>query len=1214
LKRRKAAPAVLFTLREKTPERRSPLTGARILHNSHHPYFRHPFGAVTLNSSIRLRLVLETVEQPQSVNLHFYADGEEVSAIPLKASQQEGDLWEYTARLEAPPTPGLIWYYFSLEDRGRKIYYGNVSEQGGPGGITLSPPPPYQITVYRLDTNIPSWYRHSVIYQIFVDRFYRPSDNPFYWQAHRGSLLHLAWDDDPFYIRDPQTGQVIYWDFFGGNLEGVRQKLGYLKRLGVSVIYLNPIFASPSNHKYDTADYQHIDPMFGNNRLFETLCREAQNLGIRIILDGVFSHTGSDSIYFNREGRYPSKGAWQSPESPYYAWYRFNNYPHDYDSWWGIDTMPEVDELEPTYLDFIINNPDGVLASWTNRGANGWRLDVADELPDEFIRRFRRRLKELDPQAVLIGEVWEDASNKISYGERRKYLAGDELDSVMNYPFRQIALDFALGSKTAGEVNRAFLSLEENYPPPNFYALMNLLSSHDVPRLLTALAEAQQKSDPGLWLPDENGTSDIQMALARKRYKLLTVLQMTFPGVPSVYYGDEAGQTGGDDPLNRKTYPWGKEDRELFHWTQDLIALRKEYPVLETGYWQPFFAGDDVYGYLRLIRGGRDRFGEEQEDNLAVILLNRSPSSFVDLSLTFRAPASEQPSLEDLLTASASGSKNLPLADAEIPAELYDVLEAKTVEVRQGSFKLSLEPLAGKVLVKKRWPSTAQRASGILLSLTSLPSPYGIGDLGPEAYAFVDFLAQSRQTYWQILPFNPPNGTNSPYDCNSAFAGNEWLISPDLLQQDGLLTAEETAEFRESLKPGNGRETASRAWAKAGEIKGDLLAVAFRRFQQKPELWPEFEDFIARQMDWLEDYALYRALKDHFQNLPWYRWNRLLARRNPEALRHFQRFLKYRITYYQFLQWQFFRQWQRLKSYAAGRGIKIIGDLPVFVAHDSCDVWVNQTLFKLDNFLMPEKVAGVPPDFFSTTGQRWGNPIYRWDKMKANDYLWWRRRLAFLAQQADLIRLDHFRGFAAAWEIPAGAATAAEGAWVEGPGADFFETIESYLGPLPLVAEDLGVITPDVEDLRAKMGYPGMLVLQFEMAPDLEASLKVPVSLRRSVLYTGTHDNDTLVGWYRRENSPNPAEDPQNTAGPYPDNNTIAWHFIELALKSDADTVIIPAQDLLALGNEARMNFPGTTEGNWFWRLPSRALGEKEARRLAELVAASERLPRPGSS
>ncbi|WP_027415683.1 glycoside hydrolase family 13 protein [Aneurinibacillus terranovensis] len=593
-----------------------------IIHDSHHPIFREPFGSVPCGTAITLRL---QVKQPiDSASLLLHQDGQPVDEIVMKPAAflpeelenrgAKGGSGEwYEAVVLAPQTSMLLWYSFIVRKGGDSFYYSNVTGKGGHGGISGLPLSDYQITVYRGEARTPNWFKDSVMYQIFVDRFYNGNPGGKVSHPKKGSVLHAHWDDDPLYIRNPETREVICWDFFGGNLAGVKKKLKYLKELGVTVIYFNPLFESPSNHKYDTGDYLAIDPMFGDNELFRELCEKAEKMGISVILDGVFSHTGSDSVYFNKKGTYPSVGAYQSKESPYYSWYLFTRYPDSYECWWDIHILPNVNEMEPGYLDFIVTGHNSVLKTWQRAGARGWRLDVADELPDEFIQQFRSTMKREDPESVLIGEVWEDATNKISYGRRRAYLMGDELDSVMNYPFRSALLDFITGKQDARAICATLMSLYENYPPHHFYTAMNLLGSHDVTRVLTVLRDS---------LPPDWPVED-KINVSINQLKLLVLWQMTFPGVPCIYYGDEAGLEGGEDPLNRRTYPWGKENQELLAWYKKTIALRHANDVLKTGEWRSFYSGEDVYGYIRWIAEGRDRFGRERENNLAILVFNR---------------------------------------------------------------------------------------------------------------------------------------------------------------------------------------------------------------------------------------------------------------------------------------------------------------------------------------------------------------------------------------------------------------------------------------------------------------------------------------------------------------------------------------------------------------------------------------------------------------
>lgn len=648
-----------------------------IIHNSQEERYRKPFGAVACGSRITLRLEVETDKRIDCVELYRMLDGVSSERQTMEPEGAAGGARRtYAAEFEAPGSPGLIWYYFEIRLADEVYYCGNNPEQlGGLGEIYKATPPFFQITVYRQGAATPAWFKEAVMYQIFVDRFYNGSKDGRVLNPKKNSMIYANWDDRPAYIKDCDTNAIMRWDFFGGNLPGVIEKLEYLKELGINVIYLNPVFESPSNHKYDTADYKNIDPMFGGNEAFEALCRKAADMGIAIILDGVFSHTGSDSKYFNKYGTYSSIGAYQSQSSPYYSWYRFKGSPDSYDCWWGVDTLPNVNEMDPGYIKYIIEAEDSVLNHWMGMGVKGWRLDVADELPDEFIASYKAGMAKRDADSVLIGEVWEDASNKISYGARRKYLLGDELDSVMNYPFRSILLDFMLGASDAHFVHRALMSLYENYPLHIFYSCMNLIGSHDVPRILTLLGNAppeeamKQREKEDYRLPEE------QLRMGVGRLKLMSLLQMTFPGVPCIYYGDEAGVEGYRDPLNRCTYPWGKENRELLEWYGKIIGIRRKYSVFGTGQWIPVYADRDVFGYIRRAAEGKDVFGKPMEDNTAVVLVNRdrdrSSRVKMDLGSWYKG------TLFDIL----NGCTELCLAD--------------------GMLDMELKPLEGKILLQK---------------------------------------------------------------------------------------------------------------------------------------------------------------------------------------------------------------------------------------------------------------------------------------------------------------------------------------------------------------------------------------------------------------------------------------------------------------------------------------------------------------------------------
>ena len=501
------------------------------------------------------------------------------------------------------------------------------------------------------------------------------------------------------------------------------------------------------------------------------------------------------------------------------------------------------------------------------------------------------------------------------------------------------------------------------------------------------------------------------------------------------------------------------------------------------------------------------------------------------------------------------------------------------------------------------------RAAGVLLHPTCLPSRYGIGDLGDAAYRFVDFLVQSKQSLWQVLPLGPTGYGDSPYQSFSAFAGNPMLISPDRLVREGFLPAEYVANV-----PGFPVQRVD--FGPVIDFKSNLWGQAYAHFKQNgsPNQQAEFAQFCAEQANWLDDFALFMALKTHHvahQGGVWNTWPRPIAFREPAAMEAWSNQLADQVGLYKFQQFLFYRQWWDLKRYANDRGIRIMGDVPIFVAFDSADVWARPDLFMLNPDGSPSHVAGVPPDYFSETGQRWGNPLYRWQRMKENDYAWWAGRLRMVFQQVDVVRIDHFRGFEAYWEIPAEEPTAIVGRWVKGPGEGFFRVMEEALGTqsLPIIAEDLGVITPEVVELRDQFNFPGMKILQFAFGGERNSDfLPHNFSSPNCVVYTGTHDNETTSGWYRNAN-----EQERDHVRRYlaRSGHDIAWDMIRLAYASVADTAVATMQDLMNLGNEARMNFPGKPSGNWQWRYSADMLTEGIAIGLCELTELYGRAPAP---
>jgi len=543
------------------------------VYNSRCSAFKSPFGAVPCGQAVDFHVRPLLSERFTHCALSVFAEfsniREEYEMLP---GASQGDRACFSLTYLAPPEPELIWYHFRFwRDDGT----GCVLDRTG---YCSGTPNVWQLTIWDDTRSVPSWFGEGVTYQIFPDRFCRLTlPNPAGLVGNRS--VHKNWSDTPEWRPDPD-GEVRNRDFFGGSLQGIISKLDYLHTLGVTTLYLCPIFESASNHRYNTADYLTIDPMLGTEADFQTLCAQAQERGIRILLDGVFNHTGSNSIYFNAEGFYPSLGAAQSQASPYFDWYSFHPWPTEYDAWWGIRTLPSVNEESASYRQFIVDGENSVIRHWLRLGASGWRLDVADELPDEFIADIRTAVEQTKSDGLLLGEVWEDGSNKIAYSRRRKYLLGAETHGLMNYPFRTAALAWLLGGDAAA-FREAMETIRENYPAPAFYSAMNFLGTHDTPRILTLLS--------GVSLPDTKELrakfrlTASQRALALKRLRLAALLLYAFPGSPTVYYGDEAGMEGCEDPFNRRAYPWSGEEFSLPDWYMLLGQLRREHPALRRG-------------------------------------------------------------------------------------------------------------------------------------------------------------------------------------------------------------------------------------------------------------------------------------------------------------------------------------------------------------------------------------------------------------------------------------------------------------------------------------------------------------------------------------------------------------------------------------------------------------------------------------------------------
>lgn len=495
-----------------------------------------------------------------------------------------------------------------------------------------------------------------------------------------------------------------------------------------------------------------------------------------------------------------------------------------------------------------------------------------------------------------------------------------------------------------------------------------------------------------------------------------------------------------------------------------------------------------------------------------------------------------------------------------------------------------------------------KRGSGILLHLTSLPSVFGIGDVGPAAYEFADFLADSEQKYWQILPLNPTDSLSdhSPYHSFSAFAFNPLLICPESILEEGWLDRKEgealidfpieRIDFRRVIP-----------------FKRKIFDLAFERFKKETDR-EDFEKFCAENEPWLEDYALFVALKSRYRGKAWNEWPIEVRDRHPVAMKSLKVELGEETERIKFLQFVFFKQWMRLKGYCNRRGILIFGDIPIYVVHDSVDVWTHPQIFKLDANKRPLVVAGVPPDYFSRTGQLWGNPLYRWDVLRQTRYDWWIKRMDHNMKLFDLVRIDHFRGFVGYWEVPADEATAINGKWIKAPAMDFFNELTRQIPSLPIVAEDLGTITPDVKEVMEHFGFPGMKVLLFAFGEDNPDHPYLPHTYEKNCLvYTGTHDNNTAKGWFEKEAEPEEKRRLFEYLGRELTREEVSWELIRLGAESAADVLIVPMQDVLSLGEEARMNRPGTERGNWRWRLLTGQSAPSLSKRLSALTKASNR-------
>ena len=563
-----------------------------IAYNSRLSYHKSIFGAVREGEEIVFRLVMPRSFQVSAVYLLLFNDNGRHHRYGFDWERMEGEheeWWRLSCKVEEK---GLYFYRFEYETpSGRHT----ITKINACQGALSDRGENWQLTVFDKSFETPNSFKGGVIYQIFPDRFYcsgkAKKNVPEGRELQNDIFAMPRWAPD-------EKGIVRNNDFFGGDLKGIEEKLDYLSSLGVTCIYLNPIFKAQSNHRYDTGDYETIDPLLGDEKDFKSLCKKAKEKSIRIILDGVFSHTGVDSKYFNMYSNYDSTGAYQSKESEYYDWYKFRNWPDDYVSWWGINILPEINEENESYLEYI-SGENGIVRKWLRAGADGWRLDVADELPDVFLDRLRIAVKQEKPDAYILGEVWEDASNKTSYSHRRRYLLGDQLDGVMNYPFYEAVCRFVRTGDTNGFCDK-IMTVLENYPKPCVDVLMNHIGTHDTSRIVNVLAGEDSVGRDRKW-QSEHPMSVQQLRRGKKLLKIAAAIQFTLPGIPSIYYGDEAGLSGYSDPFNRRFYPWGEEDAELIEYYKTLGKIRMTCDCYKCG---DFEMISDVCGCVAYIRHG----------------------------------------------------------------------------------------------------------------------------------------------------------------------------------------------------------------------------------------------------------------------------------------------------------------------------------------------------------------------------------------------------------------------------------------------------------------------------------------------------------------------------------------------------------------------------------------------------------------------------------
>lgn len=667
-------------------------------HASRSLQYRTPFGAQPVDSTVVVRFDADSsvkdVTLCYSYGLYDFNYHEE----PMAAVSTENDTVTYETRLMLPHEPGLVFYWFRFcEAYGETKYYVMESDTEDASGKIYHEPPriaanedkyPYawQITVYAKDFKTPDYMKGSLIYQIFPDRFARDKnftvDRMMSCSDREERVYHEDWNEEVDIKGKPSTGYLAC-DFFGGSLTGIKERLDYIKSLGIDIIYLNPIFEARSSHRYDTADYLHVDPMLGGNDAFETFKNACNEKGIKLILDGVFSHTGADSRYFNKFGRYEGTGAYKAYENgeandfrSWYNFYRDDEGKIDYDSWWGFPDLPNVDENNLKYREFIFGE-NGVVDTWCKRGASGLRLDVSDELPDSFIRQMRDTIKsKTNGEGMLVGEVWEDASNKCSYGSYRDFMLGRTHDSVMGYTFRTTMLEFLQGYISAKVFNSRMEGFRERYPAESYYCIMNLLSSHDVPRVYTMMSKPEDTGDKELQMQikvsDEQ--KDICQALCRIGY----AIQIAYVGAPCVYYGDEVLMEGYKDPFNRRTYPWDKvseDGQKHLDYVRDISQLRVNNQVLRTGYYRTLYTSDDVIVFERYLENGKDYFEKDATGSKRIVLIVNRGEEPVGFEL--------------------NAGKSITVSEAKVKATASYVVTGKD----NGKTKVGVEPMSVKFVV-----------------------------------------------------------------------------------------------------------------------------------------------------------------------------------------------------------------------------------------------------------------------------------------------------------------------------------------------------------------------------------------------------------------------------------------------------------------------------------------------------------------------------------